>query len=71
MGIRFSLKPWPRKRAPGLAVVVSPPGGGLLEPSGRKPPLSVKEGGDGLRSVAEVYVGSRGSVWGKREEMNR
>lgn len=44
MGMRYLFSPGRRKRGePPLDVVVSPPGGGLLEASGRKP--SVKEGG--------------------------
>lgn len=51
MGMRYLLSPGPRKRGePALDVVVSPPGAGLSEASGRK--SSVKEGGVG--KVSEV-----------------
>jgi hypothetical protein len=47
MGMRFSLKPVLMKCGLGWAVVLSPPGEGLLELSGGK--MSVKEGEDGSR----------------------
>lgn len=61
------MRPWPRKRGePALDVVVSPPGIGLLEPSGRK---YVKEDGDGpISEVVGISVGRLGSVWKKMRE---